>query len=218
MVTQIRRSRPVTVIPRQAAEDRANMQKRQPKLPFSGFRRSASGCGLLARVALAELLDPSGRVDDLLLACVEGMASRAHLDVKRLVDRGARRKRVAAAARHLDFAILRMNTGFHRSPVPLDRASEDGSGVDQISIYSITYILAAGTAADYAPLRAALQQRQPITMWGCGAVDTTTSVRAVNATSTAATRRGRSRCAVRCRDGASRAASNRRTRRCSWSA
>src|ERR1700682_6330737 len=78
----------------------------------SGRRR---GDGLLS-VALAELLDPSGGIDDLLLARIERVTRRAHLDVQRLVDRRTRLERDAAAACHVDLAVLGMNVGFHRAP------------------------------------------------------------------------------------------------------
>jgi len=105
--------------PRQTGRWRGRYNaKRQPKLPFGLIRKAeTSRCRFLARVTLAEFLDAACGVDDLLFACIERVACRAHFDVQRLVDRRARRKRVAAAARHLDFAVLRMDTGFHRAPV-----------------------------------------------------------------------------------------------------
>src|SRR5687768_12531239 len=42
-----------------------------------------------ARVLLSEAVDPAARVDDLLLAGVERMAVRAHLDLEVLTERGA---------------------------------------------------------------------------------------------------------------------------------
>jgi hypothetical protein len=92
--------------------------KRQPKLPFVLVRKpQPSRRRFLARVTLAELLDATCSVDDFLLARIERVACRAHFDVQRFVDRRTRRKRVAAAARHLDLAVLRMDTGFHQAPV-----------------------------------------------------------------------------------------------------
>src|SRR5207302_9393285 len=72
--------------------------------------------GALGRVALAELLDAARRVHDLLLARVERMAGRANLDMQRLVHGRAGSERVAAAARYLDFGVLRMDVGFHGLP------------------------------------------------------------------------------------------------------
>src|SRR5438067_5209112 len=74
--------------------------------------RSRRRLGFLS-VTLAEFFDAPGGVDDLLLAGVERVAGRAHFDVQRLVDRRTRLERDAAAARHIDFAVLRMDVGFH---------------------------------------------------------------------------------------------------------
>src|SRR5690606_8487275 len=57
-------------------------------------------------VAAAELVDAPARVDDLLLARVERMASRANLDVHVLGVRRARLDDVAAAAGDGDLAVL----------------------------------------------------------------------------------------------------------------
>src|SRR5690606_21849726 len=90
--------------------------------PFASAGRGASfanaGRGALAvagaaAVLLLELADPSGSVDDLLLAGIEGMAGRADLHVQLLVQGRARLEGVAAGAHHLDLVILGMNAGFH---------------------------------------------------------------------------------------------------------
>src|SRR5208283_4091990 len=98
--------------------------KRQPKLPFSlgPLARRSRRRLVLASVALAEFLHPARRIDDLLFARVEGMAGGAHFDVQRLVDRRARREGVTAAARNLNLAVLRVDTGFHRSTCAVGRA------------------------------------------------------------------------------------------------
>lgn len=105
---------------REAGPRRGGLQnaKRQPKLPFVLIRGpEPSRRRFLAGITLAELLDATCSVDDFLLARIERVACRAHFNVQRLVDRRARRKSVAAAARHLDLAVLRMDTGFHQAPV-----------------------------------------------------------------------------------------------------
>src|SRR5207237_4167435 len=71
----------------------------------------------LLPVTLTELLDASGRVNDLLLSRVERMARRTNFDVQRLVNRRARLERDAAAACHVDFAVFGMNIGFHCVPL-----------------------------------------------------------------------------------------------------
>src|SRR5579859_7955477 len=83
-------------------------------IPRTNLRGRLLGLGrLLAGVLLAEFLDPPGGVDDLLLAGVERVARRAHLDVERLAQRRARHERVAAAARDLDFLVLGVDLRFH---------------------------------------------------------------------------------------------------------
>jgi hypothetical protein len=44
------------------------------------------------------------------------MARRANFDVEGLVDGRTGGERVAAAARYLNLAVLRMNVGFHQTP------------------------------------------------------------------------------------------------------
>ena len=66
-----------------------------------------------ACVFLAELVDATTRVDDLLLARVERMAVRAHLDLQIVTERRARDERVATAARHRRLLVLRMDARLH---------------------------------------------------------------------------------------------------------
>ena len=75
--------------------------------------RAWCGRGRLRRVALAELVDAAGGVHHLLFAGVERVTGRAHFDVERLDDRRAGRERVAATARNLDVAVIRVDAGFH---------------------------------------------------------------------------------------------------------
>jgi hypothetical protein len=77
---------------------------------------SRSG-GRLARVFLAELLDPARGVDNFLLASVERVAGRTNFDVQGLRYRRARSKCVAATTGHLDFLVLRVNGLFHDNPL-----------------------------------------------------------------------------------------------------
>jgi hypothetical protein len=64
---------------------------------------------------LAELLDSSGGVNNLLLAGIEGVALRAHFDVQVLGHRGACLEGRAAAAVHGDFVVVGVNFRFHDS-------------------------------------------------------------------------------------------------------
>src|SRR5690606_17187680 len=59
--------------------------------------RSAGG-GAPAGVLAAELVDPAGGIDDLLLARIEGVAGRAHFNLQVLAQRRTRLEGVAAAA------------------------------------------------------------------------------------------------------------------------
>src|SRR5437763_4226477 len=74
------------------------------------LRGALSALGLLE--APLEALDPAARVDELLLAGVERMAGRAHLDVQ-LGLRGTRRERVSAAAMHGGEDVIGMDLGLH---------------------------------------------------------------------------------------------------------
>jgi hypothetical protein len=64
-------------------------------------------------VFLAETIDAAAGVENFLLASVERMAVRAHLDMQLLAKRRARRKRVAATADNLHFGVFGMNVRFH---------------------------------------------------------------------------------------------------------
>jgi len=79
-----------------------------------GSRLGGRGRWRLGGIALPEFLDAAGGVHNLLLARIKRMASRAHLDMQRLLHGRTGGERVAAAARHLDFAVLRVNGGFHQ--------------------------------------------------------------------------------------------------------
>jgi hypothetical protein len=70
--------------------------------------------GLFHAVTLAEFLDATRSVNDLLLARIERMAGRAHFDVKLvLAQRGTGYKRAAARAGHSDVFVIGVNAGFH---------------------------------------------------------------------------------------------------------
>ena len=82
---------------------------------------------LAARVLLAELIDASAGIDDLLLACIERMACGTHFDLKIMTERGTRLEHVAAAAGDGDFFVLGMNASFHDSSgtaVPLQKGAQ----------------------------------------------------------------------------------------------
>src|SRR5947199_2135845 len=74
------------------------------------LRGALSALGLLE--APLEALDPAARVDELLLAGVERMAGRAHLDVQ-LGLRGTGRERVSAAAMHGGEDVIGLDLGLH---------------------------------------------------------------------------------------------------------
>ena len=73
-----------------------------------GRRRSGPGS-----VALAEFVDATRRIHDLLFAGVERMAHRADFDMQRLTDRRTRGEGIPATASHLDFSVLWVYAGFH---------------------------------------------------------------------------------------------------------
>src|SRR5512146_1550092 len=110
-------------------ESAGGKQKRQPRLPFvrsgrahSSRRRPRPG-GRLGAVLLAEFLDATGGIDDLLLAGIERMAGRTYLDVQVPAQGGTRLPGVAAAARNRYLIVFRMNFSFHgiRFPTRLPR-------------------------------------------------------------------------------------------------
>src|ERR1700688_749473 len=65
-----------------------------------GARRARSSARRSGGVFLAELVHAAGGVDDLLLAGVERLAVRTHVDLQILAHGGARLERIAAAAAH----------------------------------------------------------------------------------------------------------------------
>src|SRR5689334_10305202 len=84
----------------------------------SGVRRGAERLrGLLGRraallVLAAESIDPALRVDELLLAGIEGVAVRANVDGE-IPARRASHERVAAGAHDLRPRVLRVNAFLH---------------------------------------------------------------------------------------------------------
>ena len=73
---------------------------------------SPRGCSAHAVLA-TELVDAAARINDLLLARIEGMAGRADLDQEILAERRTRREFVAATAGDLDVRVVGMDIGFH---------------------------------------------------------------------------------------------------------
>ena len=68
-----------------------------------------------AGVLLPEALDTTGRIDNFLLAGIEGMADRAHLN-RQIVPKGRLGlEGVPAATRHIDDAVIGVNACFHGS-------------------------------------------------------------------------------------------------------
>jgi hypothetical protein len=74
----------------------------------------SSGCFCASAVFVAEFLDTTSGVHDLLGAGVERVALGTDFNVQsRLAHGGAGCKRIAAAACHCDFFVFRVNGGFH---------------------------------------------------------------------------------------------------------
>src|SRR5947207_12788574 len=69
--------------------------------------------GARGRVLPAELVHAARGVDDLLLARIERMAVRAHLDLQILTEGRARLERVAARAGDGDLSVVGVDCGFH---------------------------------------------------------------------------------------------------------
>src|SRR5688500_7730673 len=84
-----------------------------PREGQHGKLRSCARRGPLAGVLLAEFVDATAGVDDLLLARIERMAVRAHLDLQVVAQRRARVEGVATAAGHRDLFVLGMDCVFH---------------------------------------------------------------------------------------------------------
>jgi hypothetical protein len=83
-------------------------------------KKAAQSCLLIVpyarlfhAVLLAELLDATGGIDDLLLAGVERMTLRANFDVQGFAHGGTGGETVAATAIDGDFVVLRVNVGSH---------------------------------------------------------------------------------------------------------
>ncbi len=76
------------------------------------MRRAEPGDALHA-VFLAEFVDATARVDDLLLARVKRMTGRAYLDREIVRERRTRCELVAAATSDFDVAVVGMDIGFH---------------------------------------------------------------------------------------------------------
>jgi hypothetical protein len=64
-------------------------------------------------VLLAEFVDATGRVDDFLLARIEGMAVGANFDLQVMTQGRLRLEGIAAGTGHGDFFVFRMRVGFH---------------------------------------------------------------------------------------------------------
>src|SRR5574342_887506 len=66
----------------------------------------------LFRIPLLEAVDAAGRVDELLLAGEEGVATRAYVDPELFLRRAGLPRRTARAV-NVDLLVLRMNLWFH---------------------------------------------------------------------------------------------------------
>ena len=67
----------------------------------------------LFTIFLTKFLNPSGGIDDFLLAGIEWMADRANLDMQGLAHGGTRLEYIAATAGNGNFLIIRVNICFH---------------------------------------------------------------------------------------------------------
>ncbi len=76
------------------------------------MRRAEPGDALHA-VFLAEFIDATARIDDLLLARVKRMTGRAYLDREIVRERRTRCELVATATSDFDVAVVGMDIGFH---------------------------------------------------------------------------------------------------------
>ncbi len=69
-------------------------------------------------VFATEFIDPAAGINDFLLARVERMTRRTHLDQEVLAQGRAGCEFVAATTGHFDIVVIGMNVGFHgRTPV-----------------------------------------------------------------------------------------------------
>ncbi len=78
-------------------------------------RRGRRFCSRLLAISPIETIHATRRVNQFLFACKKRMTSRTNLNVQITFARRARLKSFAARARHRDFLIFRMNSGFHLS-------------------------------------------------------------------------------------------------------
>src|SRR5258708_35942683 len=78
-------------------------------------RRGRRFSSCLLAITPIETIHASCSINQLLLARKKGMASRTNLNVQIPFARRARLKSLATSARHRDFLIFRMNSGFHLS-------------------------------------------------------------------------------------------------------
>ena len=87
----------------------------RPSLPIActvRLRWATAAHQLFGCVALAEFIDATAGIHDLLLARVERMAVGAHFEIQ-VAAGGARLKSIAAATRHGDLVVRRMDVSFH---------------------------------------------------------------------------------------------------------
>src|SRR5207302_2983641 len=123
MATPIGRVRPQAAARRRGlgcralATHRSSTARRPPGAPKErGCKVDAPAARLLGargRVLPAELVHAARGVDDLLLARIERMAVRAHLDLQIVTEGRARLERVAARAGDGDLSVVGVDCGFH---------------------------------------------------------------------------------------------------------
>lgn len=80
------------------------------------LRSRSAADGLLARVLLAELVDATCGIDDLLLAGKERVAGRADIKVQIIARGGLGLKTVTAATVNGNLAVIGVNFRFHGEP------------------------------------------------------------------------------------------------------
>jgi hypothetical protein len=85
-------------------------QKRQPLAAFFVCMQELL---LGDAVFLTELLDTTGRIDNLLLARIKRVTRGTDFNMQRLVHRGTGGEAIAATARHSNFVVLGVNACFH---------------------------------------------------------------------------------------------------------
>jgi len=83
----------------------------------------------LARVLLAELVDATAGVEDLLFARKERVAVRAHFDLEVVAECRTRNEGIPAAAGHRRVFIFRMDCGLHDNSCARSAAFEKGGAV-----------------------------------------------------------------------------------------